>query len=762
MALYIDIRCKNGTFDGAPKRWNMVVKGTENAFKPAMTQLLDIWGFRNLSRPEEGRCVWSTTYEVGGPLIFLANFIAKTHGGVLTKDAKDYLDQATSAHVPDGFQRFIGNAPKPATRGDDALFVSHANGMFLANCSSTNPARIAALQKAGWIPLPAAKNVPGFILGDAAHYTTIPMLALPFSSFMLLPCKEQLALGMKAFSKQVKRSSMVSLPEGETADIPVPEGKTLTPYQQICIKDIAASGEGTLIADDMGIGKTIEAIGISNLRSRPEVVPALIISKAVAKINWEDEWRQWSVHQDVSIGIASGDFFPETDVVIINYDILDRHAEKIFARQWSVVIVDESQNALNEGTLRTSVVRGDDKDLARRPGIPLRKATKDARKGIMLDLTGSPIPKEVADSWAIISTSMQRMFGRGRENKIIFSNLFCPPIVFQIDAKSKFNADETYKRTVFKPGKEARPLLFNLIMRGMGMYRRLKTDIPGFPKKTRYKIKVGINLSEEDQRALARNEDALRDILNRSEHVNVTVTEKTDAGAIIDLLDQIPAKSPTFFEIAAIRHAIGLIKAPYLAQAIIEDTLEEGRAKGLKGRPVKSVTFAHHKDVVDIYVREYEKIVGKGNVLRIDGTITSDKKRQEMKRKFQNDPKGKYPFMVISMSGTTSVTLTAASKLFAAELVYSAEAMSQMEDRICRFGQTETSHIGYGVIPGSLDDHLCQSIFDKMFTQDVSLNAPRFTNGLRADKKPKARVEAAPAEPARPRPEDDGQMEMAF
>lgn len=77
--------------------------------------------------------------------------------------------------------------------------------------------------------------------------------------------------------------------------------------------------------------------------------PALIICPAHLKHNWYKELkgdpelnkRGWLIDKSRTVGIASGSYFPPTDVVIINYDILDRHKDKLDSIPWAFAICDE-------------------------------------------------------------------------------------------------------------------------------------------------------------------------------------------------------------------------------------------------------------------------------------------------------------------------------------------------------------------------------------------------------------------------------------
>ena len=136
--------------------------------------------------------------------------------------------------------------------------------------------------------------------------------------------------------------------------IPAPEGLDYLPYQKAGIA-YAMEREGTLIGDDMGLGKTMQAIGAIN--ADPEARRVLIICPASLKLNWAKELRKWLV-RPLTIGVADGKFWPNTDIVIINYDVVAKHRARIDAVEWDNLTVDECHYLKNPKAQRTKAVLG--------------------------------------------------------------------------------------------------------------------------------------------------------------------------------------------------------------------------------------------------------------------------------------------------------------------------------------------------------------------------------------------------------------------
>ena len=106
------------------------------------------------------------------------------------------------------------------------------------------------------------------------------------------------------------------------------------------------------------------------------------------------EIQKWLV-RPLSIGIASSDELPSTDVVIINYDILHRHHDGLRRRHWDMLIADESHYLKNPKARRTQQVLGRwDRDPEK------RIARIDADR--CLWLTGTPILNRPVELWPLL------------------------------------------------------------------------------------------------------------------------------------------------------------------------------------------------------------------------------------------------------------------------------------------------------------------------------------------------------------------------
>jgi len=156
-----------------------------------------------------------------------------------------------------------------------------------------------------------------------------------------------------------KEVSEIGLPEPEVID--VIKGIILDDKRfKMKPRDYQFSGitymvdkETCINGDDMGLGKTGQAIcSIEVLRA----FPCLVVAPSNVKFNWLKEWNKWVHNPDVSV-IDKKDKNFDSDIVIINYDILKKYNKELGKKKWCSMIVDESHYVKKASAQRSKVVK---------------------------------------------------------------------------------------------------------------------------------------------------------------------------------------------------------------------------------------------------------------------------------------------------------------------------------------------------------------------------------------------------------------------
>jgi hypothetical protein len=126
----------------------------------------------------------------------------------------------------------------------------------------------------------------GYFRVAVTHDT--PKMAKVLNSQCGLSLSPELPRAIAERIGKLQRDLKLSRNSAADLQLPVPEGLDYLPYQKAGIAYAVRKGN-TLIADEPGLGKTIQAVGVSNCVKAIRSV--LIVVPATLKINWEREWQ---------------------------------------------------------------------------------------------------------------------------------------------------------------------------------------------------------------------------------------------------------------------------------------------------------------------------------------------------------------------------------------------------------------------------------------------------------------------------------------
>jgi len=130
-----------------------------------------------------------------------------------------------------------------------------------------------------------------------------------------------------------------------------------------------ASGDAcrVLIADEVGLGKTIQALALLEARreerpSRKENLPSLVVVPRSLVFHWKKEAFAFApklriLDHSGATRLKPGDHFADYDVVLTTYGTLRRDALQFKDQRFDYCILDEAQAIKNSGTLSAKAVR---------------------------------------------------------------------------------------------------------------------------------------------------------------------------------------------------------------------------------------------------------------------------------------------------------------------------------------------------------------------------------------------------------------------
>ena len=437
----------------------------------------------------------------------------------------------------------------------------------------------------------------------------------------------------------------MDLPGPTTADLRVPAGLELFHHQAEFIASAREGHRSYLLADEPGLGKTAQALLAAQVSSS---YPLLVVVPNVVKMNWAREVELWTPQRSATVIHGSGENLDAfADVVIVNYDVLDRHMGWLGTLGFKGMVVDEAHFIKNRESQRSKNV------------LALAKSVRArSPRALMIALTGTPLINTIEDfraiwqflGWIDGEKPTARLMQELEENGLT-------PADFGFFA-------------------EARQTVID-----MGIVRRKKIDVAAdLPAKRIADLPV--ELDDDLGRSIRQAErDLARRLLSRYRALLTARSESADTPhpelvrmvAKAELEESKAAKTGenVFTMVRKIGQAKAVLAADYTAQL--------ARSVG------KVVFFAKHIDVMDIAEETLAKRGLKTVSIRGDQTAAF---RQKQVDSFNNDPDVSVVVASLTAAGV-GINLQAASNVVLAELSWTSAEQTQAIDRVHRIGQAE-------------------------------------------------------------------------
>jgi len=611
---------------------------------------------------ENGNMYWAAPL-VSQNIVPLSKFAA-THGFRVDVRAASMMEECLKNGIP-------SKAPVPNIRG---VFIAGELAGFLLKTPGYDPevnAVIKASGRARWMQEDKTWNLP--ISRTAAK--TVEILISKFNFTIEPGLAEKVNAYAVAFDAVVDASAKAD----SEVYIPSPDGLFYLPYQKAGIAYALKFGNA-LIADEPGLGKTIQVIGFSNML--PDARRILIIVPTTLRINWKREFKKWDV-KGLTVGhIKDGkpESYPSTDVVITSYDLAIKHIERIKAATWDILAIDEAHNLKNAKGKRCKNLLGYEDRNDESKNIEGIQATHT------LLLTGTPIVNRPKELWPLI----HRINPARWDNFFQFGKRYC-------------GADNNGFGWTFDGSSNLEELQREL--RASGMVRRIKDEVlPELPKKIRQIIAVeDAGAVKAEKKRIQKHLDTLAAL--RAEKLLAYLAGNKEAyiTAARELKQAIRTK---FEETAKARHDAAIAKVPHVVD-LVTDALENG----------KVVLFCHHNDVSDAYAAAF----GDKAVL-VDGRV-SPAQRQARIDRFVNDPTcelfiGGIRAAGVGVDGLQKVS----SHVIMAEIDCVPGILTQAEDRLCRIGQLNSILVWHVVIDGTIDARMVEITVDKQAIIDAAMD----------------------------------------
>ncbi|MFP5369567.1 MAG: DEAD/DEAH box helicase [Actinomycetes bacterium] len=427
----------------------------------------------------------------------------------------------------------------------------------------------------------------------------------------------------------------------------VPEGRELMPHQGQVVAAAAAGHRTFLLADEPGLGKTAQALLAAEAAN---AYPLLVVVPSVVKTNWAREAGLWTPHRSVTVVHGDGETVDGfADIVVVNYEVLDRHVGWIGEFGFRGMVVDEAHFIKNKTSQRSQRVLELSERIRSRLAEPL-----------LMALTGTPLINDIEDFRAI-----WQFLGWIDESKPLSR------LADALEATGLTPADPA-----FYPA--ARRCVID-----RGIVRRRKVDVAADIPARRV-ADLPVELDDKDGRSIrAAERDLARRLVSRYDsalaaRASATVVEGIDT----DLVRKVAGwelKDAT--STSAGENVVGMMRRIGRAKAGLaaDYTAQLARSAG------KVVFFAKHVDVMDVAEETFTRQGVRFSSIRGDQTPGV---RQRNIDAFVNDPDVAVAVCSLTAAGV-GLNLQVASNVVLAELSWTDAEQTQAIDRSHRIGQTE-------------------------------------------------------------------------
>jgi superfamily II DNA or RNA helicase len=428
---------------------------------------------------------------------------------------------------------------------------------------------------------------------------------------------------------------------------------TLREYQRrgvAWLQALRAQGFGAVLADDMGLGKTVQLLAHAAIEraSGRLTEPVLVVAPTSVVPNWRAEIARFVPHlrSVVLTGPDRAERFGEidgADVVLTTYALLQRDADELLAREWSIAVLDEAQFVKNP--------RSKGAQLARR----LR-----ARQRIAL--TGTPVENHLDELWSIFAFAVPDLLGE----RAAFTRVFRTPIEKHGDVRRR---DALALRT--------RPFLL----------RRTKQNVAAdLPPKSEIVHRVELDGAQRDLYETIR--------LTMHRRVREEVGRRGIERSRIVVLDALlklrqVCCDPRLLHLPPDRVPEGSQKLEALLD-MLPDLVDDGR---------RILLFSQFTSMLDLIAPEMTKL--KIPFVELRGA-TRD--RETPVARFQN---GDVPLFLISLkAGGTGLNLTAADTVIHYDPWWNPAVERQATDRAHRIGQQQTVFVYKLITVGTVEERI--------------------------------------------------------
>ncbi|MEM6501270.1 MAG: DEAD/DEAH box helicase [Cyanobacteria bacterium P01_C01_bin.89] len=459
---------------------------------------------------------------------------------------------------------------------------------------------------------------------------------------------------------------------------------TLRPYQRrgvAWLSFLERWGLGACLADDMGLGKSIQCLAfLLHLKEREALNgPVLLICPTSVLGNWRRESQRFAPKLDIVVhhgdkrakGKALARKAEKCDLIMTTYALVFRDEMTLQSVPWRGVVLDEAQNIKNSDSKQSQAVR-------RLVNLDASDKAEDTEFAppFRIALTGTPVENRLSELWSIMDFLNPGYLGQ----KQFFQRRFALPIEKYGDSASL----QTLRSLV-------QPFIL----------RRVKTDrsiIDDLPEKQEMTVFCGLSKPQAElyqalvEKSLAEIESS--DGIQRHGQVLALLTKLKQLCNHPDLLKE--------------NKGAGTLPDPELSPKLERflEMVDELVAEG--DRALIFTQFAQWGDRLQSLLSKH---LGE-EILYLSGS-TAQAKRDAMVERFQSDPQAPKILILSLKAGGVGLNLTRANHVFHFDRWWNPAVENQATDRAFRIGQTRNVQVHKFVCTGTLEEKIHDLIESK-------------------------------------------------
>jgi len=436
----------------------------------------------------------------------------------------------------------------------------------------------------------------------------------------------------------------MALPEPTT--LRTPGGPEMMRHQAQVVAAAEAGHRTFLLADEPGLGKTAQALLAAQAA---DAFPLLVVVPNVVKTNWAREVGLWVPQRTATVIHGNGyDVDGFADVVVVNYEVLDRHVGWLGDHGFRGMVVDEAHFIKNKTSQRSQHVLNLADRLRARTAQPL-----------MMALTGTPLINDIEDFRAI--WQFLGWIDEKRPRRLLMDEL------------------EETGLTPIDP--RFYPAARNSVI-DLGIVRRRKIDVAADIPARRV-ADLPVELDDELGRSIRDSErDLARRLVGRYRQALATRRSGSRVEGIDhDLVRQVATWEREDSSGSSEENVFGMMRRIGQAKA----GLAADYAAQLARNVGKVVFFAKHVDVMDTAEETFARRGLRYSSIRGDQT---PKAREKAIADFTGDPDVAVVVCSLTAAGV-GLNLQVASNVVLAELSWTDAEQTQAIDRVHRIGQAE-------------------------------------------------------------------------